>query len=335
MKSYLTLIFLCLFFSSKLFASTSKLWFTDQSPDREMVKKMQMRHGGYVHVVDGVDVKQLWLRQGESLAKSTYVTSATGEYVGVDVQENIHVPQMDSANKQQSIRFPMPDEGFYNSYFVERLVNNNTLVVMSAKAETLKHNCRNGHKYDRDLVKPQTWSDAPLDIVRLRVPEEDFHTRIRSGTQLKFLISHYGKPISGITVKLETKQGWINSAESDEKGIARFQIIQDNFFDAKKAENEGKKVERGHGGRVRIRDSYLVSAEYQTNETGSLDGLAYKQTEYTVTTTGRYYPQKFASESSEQALWFVSAGMLVMGVGGYSYRRRRVKPFKEEEFDEH
>jgi len=27
--------------------------------------------------------------------------------------------------------------------------------------------------------------------------------------------------------------------------------------------------------------------------------------------------------------------MLVMGVGGYSYRKRRVKPFKEESFDEH
>ncbi len=335
MKPYLTLIFLCLFFSSKLFASTQKLWFTDQSPDRALVKKMQMRHGGYVHVVDGIDVKQLWLRQGESLAKSNYVTSAIGEYVQVDVQENINVPKIDSETKQQSIRFPMPDEGFYNSYFIERLVNNNTLVVMSAKAETLKHNCRNGHKYDRNLVKPQKWSGAPLDIVRLRLPEEDFHTRIRSGTQLKFLILHYGEAISGVTVKLETKQGWINSTESDEQGIASFQVIQDNFFDAKKAEKEGKKVERGHGGRVRIRDSYLVSAEHKTSEQGSLDGLAYNKTEYTISTTGRYYPQQLASKSSEQALYFASAGILIMGIGGYSYRKRRIKPFKEETFDEH
>lgn len=334
MKHPLTFILLILLFSSKLFANTSQLWFSDQPPDSSITKKMQMRHGGYVHVDDGVDVKQLWLRQGDSLKKSAYLASAEGEYLLLDVQKNINVAQIEQA-KQQSIRFPMPDEGYYNAYFIERLVNNDTLAVKMAKAEVLKHNCRNGHKYDRSLVNPQQWSDAPLDIVRLRLPEEDFHTRIRSGTQLKFQIFHLGKPVAGADVKLETKQGWIKSTQSDEQGIASFQIIQDNFFDADKAEKQGKKVDRGHGGRVRVRDSYLVTAEYLTDETGSLADNPYSKTQYSVATTGRYYPQQLASKSSEQALWFTSAGMLVMGVGGYSYRKRRVKPFKEESFDEH
>lgn len=335
MKEYSIITVLCLLFSSTLSAAnTPQRWFSDQPPDKSIQKKMRMRHGGYVHVVDGVDVKQLWLRQGDSLKKARYLGETEGEYVLLDVQEKQNVPEVEKG-KQQSIRFSMPDEGFYNVYFTERLVNNNKLSVITAKAEILKHNCRNGHKYDRSLVNPQNWNDAPLDIVRLRLPEEDFHTRIRSGTDVNFLILHNGMPVSGANVKLETKKGWINTAQSDEKGIASFQIIQDNFFDAKKAEKEGKKVERGHGGRVRIRDGYLVTAEYLTDEGGSIGEHSFSKTEYTTSTIGRYYPQQLASKSSEQALYFASAGMLVMGVGGYRYRKRRIKPFKEEQFDEH
>jgi len=335
MKQYISFTLLFLFFSSKLFASTPQLWFSDQPPERAMVKKMQMRHGGYVHVDNGVDVKQLWLRQGDSLHQSKYLNTAEGEFYLLNVQEAMNTPQISKQDTQQSIRFPMPDEGYYNAYFVERLVNNDTLAVKTAKAEVLKHNCRNGHKYDRSLVNPHQWSDAPLDIVRLRLPEEDFHTRIRSGTELKFQIFHQGKPAVGADVKLETKKGWIKSTQSNEQGIASFQVIQDNFFDPDKAEKQGKKVERGHGGRVRVRDSYLVTAEYQTNEAGALADIPYSKTQYSIATTGRYYPQQLAGKSSEQALWFASAGMLVMGVGGYGYRKRRVKPFKEESFDEH
>jgi len=329
------LLLLGLLLSSQLFASTEQLWFSDQPPDRSLIKKMQMRHGGYVHVEKGVDIKQLWLRKGNSLEKSAYLESAEGEYRLLNVQASLNQPAIDKNHPQQSIRFPMPDEGYYNAYFIDRLVNNDTLAVRTAKAEVLKHNCRNGHKYDRNLVKPQQWTDAPLDIVRLRLAEEDFHTRIRSGTILKFQVFHQGKAVSGADVTLETKQGWIKTSQSDDKGIASFQIIQDNFFDAEKAEKTGKKVERGHGGRVRIRDSYLVTAQYQTDEAGSLADKSFSKTEYTVASTGRYYPQQLAKKSSEQALWFTSAGILVMGVGGYSYRRRRVKPFKEESFDEH
>ncbi|NOR71322.1 MAG: hypothetical protein GQ532_16755 [Methylomarinum sp.] len=335
MKHSLALILLGLVLSSKLFASTEQLWFSDQPPDKSMIKKMRMRHGGYVHVDKGVDVKQLWLRRGESLQKSAYLESAEGEYQVLNVQADLDQSEIEKNSKQQSIRFPMPDEGYYNAYFTERLVSNSILGVKTAKAEILKHNCRNGHKYDRNLVNSQQWNDAPLDIVRLRLPEEDFHTRIRSGTLVKFQVFHQGKPVVGANVKLETKRGWIKSTLSDKQGIASFQIIQDNFFDADKAEKEGEKVERGHGGRVRIRDGYLVTAQYQTDEAGILADKVFSKTEYTVSSTGRYYPQQLAKKSSEQALWFASAGMLVMGVGGYSYRRRRVKPFKEEQFDEH
>ncbi len=325
---------MCLFFSSKLMSATPQLWFSDKPPNRDMTKNMSMRHGGYVHVENGVDVKQLWLRQGNSLNKSTYLGSAEGEYLVLDVQKHSSQPKIEKAS-QQSILFSMPDEGFYNAYYIDRLLNQDTLTVRTAKAEVLSHNCRNGHKYDRKLVTPQSWGAAPLDIVRLRIPKEDFHTRIHSGTDIKFKILHYGKPLSGASVTLETNKGWIKKTESDDQGIAHFQIIQDNFFDTKKAEKAGKKIARGHGGRIRFKDNYLLTAEYLTPESGFKDDKPYHSTEYVTSTTGCYYPQQFISQSSEEALYFVSAGMLVMGVGGYSYRKRREKPFKEETFGEH
>lgn len=323
-----------------------------------MLKDMRRMHGGYVHMVDEVAVKQLWLRKGDELHQSTYLDAADGDYSLLSVQQALNKPQVIAEGKN-SIRFSMPDEGFYNAYYTEQNVSDNILEINTAKAEILKHNCGNGHKYDRGLVKPQNWSDAPLDIIRLRQDDEDFHTRLRSGTDVKFKILHQGQPAIGAKVKLETNKGWIKIARTDDQGIATFGVIQDNFFDpnhdkkkpeakkvdwkklaAKNAEKKSthskeQKVERGHGGRIRVVDHYLVSAEYLIDQDGTLNNQPYQKTRYSVTSIGRYYPRKLASNSSAQGLLFTSAGMLVMGVGGYSYRKRRVKPFKEETFDEH
>jgi hypothetical protein len=335
MKRCLILTVLSLLFSGTLWANKAPVfWFSDDPPDKSLLKKMQRRHGGFVQVVEGIDTKQLWLKQGDSLKDSDYVRVEDGQYLLLDVQNTPHIPQpLQSA--VTSIQFPMPDEGFYNGYFVKQTLDGDKLVITTAKAEVLAHNCRNGHKYDRRLVNPHQWTDAPLEIIRLRLPEEDFHTRIRSGTRVSFKILYQNKPLQGADVRLETNKGWIKTAKTDAEGLVNFQIIQDNFFDAEKAEKAGKKLERGHGGRVRINDTFLVTARYHTDASGVFQGKPYHATEYIVATTGRYYPQKLGSQSSEQALWFGALGMLVTGGSIYAYRRRRIKPFKEEQFDEH
>ncbi len=334
MKSNIVLM-ISILFSGQLWASNAPVfWFSDDPPDKSLIKKMQRRHGGYVQVIDGVDSKQLWLKQGDSLEGSDYARVEQGQYKLLDVQNKAHTPQPLQSDAT-SIIFPMPDEGFYNSYFVNRLLDNDKLIVTTAKAEVLAHNCRNGHKYDRSLVNPHQWTEAPLEIVRLRLPDEDFHTRIHSGTRVSFQLFHQNQPVQGAEVRLETKKGWIKTAKTDADGVVSFQIIQDNFFDAEKAEKAGKKVERGHGGRVRVNDFFLVTARYRTDESGVFQDKPYNGVEYIVATTGRYYPQRLGGKSSEQALWFGGLGMLVTGGSFYAYRRRRIKPFKEEQFDEH
>lgn len=182
--------------------------------------------------------------------------------------------------------------------------------------------------------------------MRLRLPEEDFHTRIQSGNDLQFNVLFKGKPISGGLVKLETQKGWMKTTQTDDKGIARFQVIQDNFpkDEDEKAEAKKPDTKDQHGGKKKggwsgghtmpPENKFLVTAEYSVPETGNLDGKAYQHAQYSVTLTGSYSANKTVSESKQWALLYASGGALTLGIAATVYRRRRIKPFKEVSFDE-
>lgn len=364
------------------------IWFSDQPPDKSLMKDMKRSHGGLVFLENEVYVKQLWLRKGESLTDSAYTEPAQADFTLLDTKQVLSVPDTLESGGHGAIRFKMPDEGYYNAYYSERSVENGVLKVDAAKAEILKHNCRLGHNYDRALVNPNRWQDAPLDIVRLRLPDEDFHTRIRSGNLLKFLVLHQGRPAAGAKVRLETQKGWINVTRTDAEGVASFQVIQDNFpveeddsarFVAKPGEKEAAGAEKPAGKRAgkkdglqseggkpskwqakkdagehaeqkgdhsehkeaasrwggdRSEDHFLVSVDYQTDEAGSHQGLAYNKTQYRTAMTGSYAPNVQVSQSKSLGLVYASAGILTLGVGATVYRRRRIKPFKDVVFDE-
>jgi hypothetical protein len=167
---------------------------------------------------------------------------------------------------------------------------------------------------------------------------------------------------------LETQKGWINNTHTDADGIATFQIIQDNFpVEAEEGEKKGgkpenktdatqtastdKKPEQGeghkggeHGGKgkqggsggyeVREMANFLVTAEYTAPETGVLDGKPYQQTTYSTSMTGSYTANITVAQSKQWALLYASGGILTLGIGATMYRRRRIKPFKEVNFDE-
>ncbi|MCX7069370.1 MAG: hypothetical protein NTW85_17010 [Methylococcales bacterium] len=341
--------------SSASFANT-QLWLSDQPPDKELLKNLQQSHGGLVKIDNELYSKQLWLRKGDGLFKSATVESASGSVHLMDTQQKVSEPVMEKITNSASLQFQMPEEGFYNAYYTERSVENNRLNVTTAKAEALKHSCRLGHNYDRKLVNPNQWADAPLEVIRLRLPEEDFHTRIHSGAVLKFKVLYKNAPVSDALVKLETQKGWVNSTTSDQEGIATFQIIQDNFAadsneeqkkpsgkptaDTKIAE-ANKKPEKPaehekHSGKhaMPLSDNFLLSVEYVVPEKGQLDGKPYQQAAYTVTMIGSYSPNAQGSSSRAQALAYSGAGFLTLGIGATLYRRRRLKPFREVGFDE-
>ena len=343
-------------------ASHAALWFTDQPPDKSLLKQLRSAHGGLVKMENNVYHKQLWLRKGDSLAKSAYVEPLTNNpFYVMDTQQKAVTPNSKKIANNTVITFAMPDEGFYNAYYTERTVSDDILHINTAKAEVLKHNCREGHNYDRKLVKPNQWTETPLEIVRLRLPAEDFHTRIQSGNLIKFTVLYQGKPVSGAELTLETQHGWSKTTSTDANGIASFQIIQDNFVTEEQAEDNAettamdkkawanKKTAKGEKHaehqenkqaktsryNARPMDNFLVTAEYRVPETGEFKGKAYQKAVYSISMTGSYTANHSVAQSKQQALMYASAGFLTLGVGATWYRRRRIKPFKEVSFDEH
>lgn len=343
--------------------ANSQIWLSDQPPDKRLFKEMRRSHGGYVFIEDKVYIKQLWLRKGDSLKRSPYTVSQDDSFTVLDINKTPLDVAVQHEEKGDSIRFKMPDEGYYNAYYTERALEGDTLFVNTAKTEVLKHSCREGHNYDRKLVIPNQWDGAPLEIVRVRLPEEDFHTRLRSGVDLNFKVLHEGKPVQGAVVKMESHKGWLNSTVTDKDGIAEFQMIQDHFikeeseddqllakflgdnkaeqagkkggYKAKDNQDEQPKPRSSWERNARPRDSFLLNAEYTTDEAGEWHGQPYRQTVYTVTMPGTYEPNILVAQSKKWGLAYFSAGLLILGVGTFWYRRRRIKPFQEVAFDEH
>jgi hypothetical protein len=347
---------ICALLSGASYAN-NQLWLSDQPPDKKLFKELRRSHGGLVRVEDEVYSKQLWLRKGDGLFKSPYLNSVAGTVHVIDTQQKVIEPAIEQVGNSPSIRFKMPDEGFYNVYYTEQSVDNNMLTVATAKSEVLKHSCKLGHNYDRALVNPNQWTDAPLEVIRLRLPDEDFHTSLQSGIQLQFSVLYKGKPASGAVVKLETQKGWINTTTSNDKGIASFQLVQDNFPDEEKDEVEaaydtskpeakapeqskgdehaGHHGQHGEGKYASMQsDNFLLNVEYTVPETGELNGKPYKEALYTLSMAANYKPNTQGMKLKTQGLMYGSAGFLTLGVGTALYRRRRIKPFREVGFDE-
>ena len=280
------------------------------------------RHGGRILLrkADGAFGKQLWLRSDEQYLKSSS-PAAMGDYQVLDTQGQTLAHEIIKKGRKASIRFFMPDEGYYNAYHVARTVIGDHLNIDVAKAEVLKHSCREGHEHYPAHKTPKTWSEAPIEIVRLRESEDNFHTRRQWGDKLKFKILRAGEPYPKARVTLETGSGWAKTADSDENGIATFQIIRDYF-------PEGEKFERRH------RERYTITAEIIADEAGQLNAQVFSETYSQATLSGTYDPRKSDYESSAQGLMYGSVGFLVLGVSSYWYRKRREQPFKETRFDE-
>jgi hypothetical protein len=315
----LLLLVLC---SQSGFAS-ELLWLSDTPPDEESASHLHRSHGGPVERgARGVMRKRLWLRSGEMPAEAVYV-APEGELTARLLKPDKEHSQPDRPVKDQraQLLFDMPDEGFYNAYLTRRLVENNTLEIVTAKAEVLKHSCREGHDHVEDLMPPNHLSDIPLEIVRERLPNENFHGRIAYGDEITFLVLAKGEPVSGAEVTLHTRSGWRNTSATDEHGHAKFTIIRDYFPSWELFKS-------------RHRQEFLAVATLLSDKKGSYQGEAYSRTKVVATLPGHYYPSSRDYESYGYGLSFGLFGLTFSGLSIYLFRRRRVRPYKEIRFDE-
>lgn len=334
------------------------IWLSGNPPTMELMKQFSRAHGGMVIRDEERNyTKMLWLRAGTDLKSADYLANKTGQFYLIDQKLNSSQPALSPVDPEHTaIKFKMPDEGYYNAYYLEQAVRDGVRYVDVAKSEVLKHNCGVGHNFDVEQHRPQSSKQVPLEILRLRFDDENYHTRFNSGKNVLFKVLYNGKPLAGADVTINTEEGWSRKSKSDSEGIVSFQVIQDRFEqdetepvekkeykpkqatdkgDKQAAEKEHKESEQ-HGGHRRTRrsEAFLVTVQYSELLAGEYNGLSYEKSIYTSTFPGQFSASQSVYKSYAYGLTFGSAGFLFLGVSTYLYRRRRIKPFKEVSLDE-
>lgn len=321
--------FLWLFFAALIpFGQTeanSPLWLSDSSPHAGHGKGMRHAHGGPVEIRRGVSYKHMWLRLGDPPLYDGYVvgTSNPPSVLVLDAQGKVseHALTPDDQHGMYHLEVPMPDEGFYNAYVRHEWAVNGLREVMIAKAEFLKHSCREGHDDVKPKMPPRSAEGVPLEIIRERLSGEDFHTTQGFGDTITFVLRYKGQPVRGAEVTMITQLGWRNTVISDAEGRARFMLIRDYY-------------PPWHEFQKRHAQNYLVKASHTVDEDGELNGAPYTQTRYVTSFTGSYYPSSRDYTSYAYGLSFGLFAFTLTGAGVYFYRRRRRQPYREVRFDE-
>jgi hypothetical protein len=299
------------------------LWLSDAAPNAR--GKRAQGHGGPVTVRKGTYFKRLWLREGDLPQDADYVAQSdeAPSLVLIDTAGKIETLPFSQApdNGPLSVEFPMPEEGFYNAYVERRRVNDGVLEVSLAKAEVMKHSCREGHDNVQVKMPPRHHAAMPLEVVRERKPKEDFHSRLGHGDEVGFRVLRNGAPLAGAQVTLTSGQGWSKRLLSDGEGNVSFRMIRDYY-------PPWSLFKKRHA------QPYLLNVRYSQPAAGELDGEAYHGTRYTASFTGSYYPSPDDYQSYAYGLSFGLFALLSTGGGVYFFRRRRKRPYREVRFDE-
>jgi len=299
------------------------MWLSDTSPHAG--HGGAHAHGGPVEIRRGVYYKHLWLRHGALPQEAGFVQQVTelSKLQLLDTEGKMKdIPfARDEDHGLFNVSFPMPKEGFYNAYVSHQWVNGDVREVQIAKAEVLKHSCREGHDNVQEKMPPRYSDSIPLEIVRERMPKENFHSLLSYGNQAAYIVMHNGQPLAGAEVTLTSAQGWSKTLVSDSEGRVNYTMIRDYY-------PPWSLFQKRHS------QGYLISTSYSVAERGNLSGKSYNSTLYRASFAGNYYPSPEDYESYGYGLSFGLFAMVGSGLGIFLFRRRRNRPFREVRFDE-
>jgi len=319
-RTPLPLLMLLLCTSPDSFAAPP-LWWSETMPHAEHGSSRHS-HGGPVEIRRGIYHKNLWLRNGEGPADAQYLDSAVaGKVLLKDVKGAVKELAGGNIHGSYGVNFAMPDEGYYNLYLVNESVTDGMRQFNIAKSEVLKHSCREGHDHVKPLMTPRRLDTIPLEIVRERMPAENFHTSLGFGDTITFLLLYQGAPLPGAEITLHTAHGWRNSTKTDAGGRASFMLIRDYY-------PPWHEFERRH------RQDYVVNAVHVVQQAGTTGEDSYTATRYLATLNGSYYPSSRDYRSYAYGLLVGIFALTATGVGVYLYRRRRQRRFHEVRFDD-
>ncbi len=325
LKDRILIAIFLLFFAEGASASEN-IWLSNTPPKKISKKIRHGMHGvSFIKGNDGREKKILWIRSGSFPVESQYanctntknpvifVCSPDGKLIKGNVSHGLwgHV-----------LTFEGNMEGFYNVYLFERFVEEETLNIVVAKAEVLSHKCSNGHAGMRKKMLHRTFNEEiPFEIVRERIPGEDFHTFLSSGDDVTFKVLLKGAPLEYSKVMLSTQKRWVNNLKTDINGGAAFQLVGDYY-------PRFKEINK------RNIHNFLVTAEYTVKKSGSYQGIPYERIHYAGTLGGSYIPSKTMYTSYLYGLILLIFVMPAVATLIYFYREHRKRPYKEYAFRE-
>ncbi len=219
------------------------------------------------------------------------------------------------------LRTPMADEqlhGANNVHVIDKQVNDGILIVKCAKWLVIHHSCGWGHDYrnDKNRKTAHSLASVPLEIVINGLWDGNFHADVRSGHEYTFLVTKEGVPVEGALVTVTTEKQWSHTAVTDRTGVVSVQLIRDYY---PKGWQRFKRDQQS---------LFTVTAEYSQDEVGQYNGQPYQRVQYTATFPWKYSPAQADYKSYAFGLGLGFVSMVVGGIGIYSFRERRKKPYK-------
>lgn len=295
------------------------IYFVDKNP---AVKK---KRGGGGHMHGGsrgkVPTKKVWPVFIDEEGELNCIKDISAELYLLDYDLKVTKAGQGRKSGCKSVSFKIPDNGYYNLFYNDKMIDDDTLYVMTAKYEYMRFNHSNDAVYDEHKMSAHSIKEVPFDILRLREKGETFYHRLYSGDKIRVQALFEGKPIEGADMTLTTKTGWSKTIKTDKNGIAVFTLLKDYF-------PQWDKFDRRHKNR------FLLTASYTKDVKGEYDDEEYSKIIYRATYPSVYYPGLSGYRSYAYGLSAAALAMLLSGFGIYWYRKRRQKPFQEVSFNE-
>ena len=298
---------------------SSVVYFSDKNP---IPKKAKGSHGGHSHGGWGkVPSKKVWPLFEDESNKLNCFDNIKAELYLLDANLSTSKLKQSRDRGCKSVSFQMPENGYYNLFYVDRNIDNKTLYITTSKYEYMRFNHSNDAVYDNEKMAAHSIKEVPFDILRLREEGETFYHRLYSGEKIRFKVLLDSKEIKGANITLSTKTGWSKTIKTDENGVAVFTLIQDYFPD-------WNKFDRRH------QNKFLITATYTKDAKGEYEYEDYENIKYTSTYSSIYYPGDSSYKSYAYGLLAAIFTMILSGFIIYIYRKRREQPFKEVKFNE-
>lgn len=300
-------------------AAENTLYFSETNPS---IKKKAYGGGhSYGGARGRVPTKEVWPLFKDAKGKENCLGAIDAELYLLDANLNTTKAAESKKAGCKSVTFEMPDNGYYNLFYIDKEIQDNTLYIKTAKYEFMRFNHSNDAVYDKEKMSAHSIKEAAFDIVRLREDDETFYHNLYSGENLRVQALLDGKPVEGADITLSTKTLWSKSIKTDKNGVAVFTLLEDYF-------PEWNKFDKRH------KSEFLLHASYTKEEKGALNNTPYEKIKYSATYPSYYYPGSSQYSSYAYGLSAAILAMIASGFAIFWYRSRRQKPFKEVHFSE-